>query len=947
MSSRNMESKTIQTETDLYRPRMSFDDDSDERVLIPPSMYGLGSLIKVWTESKIVSKTKQSFSVQNELRRKSIGLPVKDHFQIKKDDDIFGEEFPKNVTNLMNEENLWGAFYLFPEIFEDMYSPVVRVRSVKDVAELVGGVLTRDMVAACLSYIRRIPILCDYALIKLDLSSKHLINIDVLQHYKYLVYLDLSSNLLTQITVLSFLPYLQFLGVAFNRLNTVLEYETPQWFLSEVHYKYNSVKRIRDLTVFWSITILDLSHNNIKGISGLENLRYLRRLDLSFNHIQRLENLNHLRLLWLDLSYNNISSFEFGPNAGLWTLLHLEFLNLNENSLTSMKMFSYCTRLRELHVRNNRLSMLLELAVYMRQMKRLIVLDLRANPICSTPGYKDVVVNTFSMLLSLDAAEIDPIDQRSVMMDMKPEIKMHATRRLLRLLYIQQLSKSLVSPHVPPADTVDVPLVILVGHEGVGKGSLVRRLATECSSNMERAYLHTTAPYHFYNHYKETTREKFDDMLLAGDFLTYTEMDGESYGLSREEAFVKGGKVKIVSMDLLGALMLTLRGYRPYLILASCLDRRTLTKTQELRKTYRNASRERMAQETPFERSTLQVLLSGRIIITGIINEIIVGLKDEKEKSEFVMESECSLMMDSDARTKDNARRIDILALLHSDSTSIDDTLKHGEEERSLYSLFKESQGTDEYTSYVNSQNQAGSYQERVKRSVGEGRQSRSKQDKRSSSAMNSKGYVPESSKSSKSVTFTSQDADTGLCDPTGLMIEPELKEDKTDYSKTLHSISNKQPWATFPSHGSHLSVDSDLWLAFLTETGYLQASDVNARSADSGFHIECNLTKKDDDSLMRQIGIQTPTDEAIASIRDAYENIHRKQPGLFYDSVMMDNADEAFVKVRGIIKNIVNSQSTLKPMFDIDFPNLEDYPTVQKKLNLIRKEIAPQQLFY
>lgn len=41
-------------------------------------------------------------------------------------------------------------------------------------------------------------------------------------------------------------------------------------------------------------------------------------------------------------------------------------------------------------------------------------------------------------------------------------------------------------------------------------------------------------------------------------------------------------------MDLVGALMLRLRGYRPYLILATCLDRKTLTKTQELRKMYEN-----------------------------------------------------------------------------------------------------------------------------------------------------------------------------------------------------------------------------------------------------------------------------------------------------------------------------------------------------------------------
>lgn len=55
--------------------------------------------------------------------------------------------------------------------------------------------------------------------------------------------------------------------------------------------------------------------------------------------------------------------------------------------------------------------MLLELAVYMRQMKRLIILDLRANPICSVLGYKDVVINTFPILLSLDAEELNPIDQ--------------------------------------------------------------------------------------------------------------------------------------------------------------------------------------------------------------------------------------------------------------------------------------------------------------------------------------------------------------------------------------------------------------------------------------------------------------------------------------------------------------------------------------------------------
>lgn len=69
-------------------------------------------------------------------------------------------------------------------------------------------------------------------------------------------------------------------------------------------------------------------------------------------------------------------------------------------------------------------------------------------------------------------------------------------------------------------------------------GNLSRRLAKECSANIQLALRHTTASFHFVDHYIEITRSKFDDMLLAGDFLTYTEMDGESYGLSITFLFV-------------------------------------------------------------------------------------------------------------------------------------------------------------------------------------------------------------------------------------------------------------------------------------------------------------------------------------------------------------------------------------------------------------------------
>ncbi|XP_068618060.1 uncharacterized protein [Battus philenor] len=872
------------------------------------------------------------------------------------EEDILKEEFHAYVTNLMNEDQLWGCFYTFPELYSDVYSPVVRVKKLEDVPEIVEGVLTRDLVAVCLSYIKRVPILGDYVFIKLDLSSKLLTNIEVLQQYKYLVYLDLSSNLLTELSVLSYLPYLQFLSVSFNRLNTVLSYETPQWFLTEVHYKYNSIIKVRDLSEFWSLTVLDLSHNNIKHISGFENLRYLRHLDLSFNHIQRLENLNNLRLLWLDVSYNNISSFEFSQNVGLWTLLDLKYLNISENSLMCMKIFSGCTRLRELYARNNRLGILLELAVYLRQMRSLVVLDLRSNPVCSTPGYKDVIYTTFPLLINLDGETIDPVEQQYSKIQMITDVKIFSSRRLLRLLYIEQLSKATVSPFTPPADTTEVPLIIIVGYEAVGKGSLARRLAEECSSIIQLGLQHTTASHHFLGHYKNITRQKFDDMILAGEFLTYSEKNGESYGLSREEAFITGGKIRLVTMDLLGALMLKFRGRRPYLILASCANKSALFRRQQERKEARNTDNlKKLSMMLPQEISTLQVLLSGRIIITGILNEILFSLPDTKDHSEFMFASECSLKADSETRQEDhksNKGKYATLTLSSSSFRGYEELTANRSMEAggtSLYSLYK-SQGNGEYVSEANGQ--MSIHDRNSKRS--ETHPTNNKNDKNhntnksvdftkyTSSTWKGITVAQGSTKSSKSVTFTSQDIaelDEQNPDASGLLVEPQPDADAENI-KTGRSISTKLCSYLYPGLNAH---DSDIWLAFLVDAGVLQASEIVMEQSESTIAHE----KQDElEFLIRQIEHhQVPSESTTTNVRDDYEDIHRKIPGLFWDTISMDKPDFAFKKMKKIIHNIIDMQKNLHPMFNIDFANM-NYPTVQNRLKKICQQIAPNRLF-
>lgn len=47
----------------------------------------------------------------------------------------------------------------------------------------------------------------------------------------------------------------------------------------------------------------------------------------------------------------------------------------------------------------------------------------------------------------------------------------------MRLLYMQQLLPAKVPHQTPPADTTEVPIVVLVGYEAVGKGVLLPNVA--------------------------------------------------------------------------------------------------------------------------------------------------------------------------------------------------------------------------------------------------------------------------------------------------------------------------------------------------------------------------------------------------------------------------------------------------------------------------------------
>ncbi|CAH2043674.1 unnamed protein product, partial [Iphiclides podalirius] len=90
----------------------------------------------------------------------------------------------------------------------------------------------------------------------------------------------------------------------------------------------------------------------------------------------------------------------------------------------------------------------------------------------------------------------------------------------------------------------------------------------------------------------------------------------------------------------------------------------------------------------------------------------------------------------------------------------------------------------------------------------------------------------------------------------------------------------------------------------------------------------------------------QKPSESSTTNIRDDYEEIHRKIPGLFWDTISMDNPEFAFKKMKRIIQDIVNSQKHLEPMIDIDFINMSKYITAQNRLDKICRHLGSKTLF-
>ena len=98
-----------------------------------------------------------------------------------------------------------------------------------------------------------------------------------------------------------------------------------------------------------------MSGKGIDDLSGIERFHHLEKLNLGHNSIQNLLNLqlggSRDRLLWLDLSYNQIN--DLGP---LGDLSNLETLDLSGNQIENLQPLTRLKALRRLSLTGNPLN---------------------------------------------------------------------------------------------------------------------------------------------------------------------------------------------------------------------------------------------------------------------------------------------------------------------------------------------------------------------------------------------------------------------------------------------------------------------------------------------------------------------------------------------------------------------------------------------------------------
>ncbi|XP_076869491.1 protein phosphatase 1 regulatory subunit 42 isoform X2 [Brachyhypopomus gauderio] len=181
-----------------------------------------------------------------------------------------------------------------------------------------------------------------------------------------------------------------------------------------VLYLYdNQITHIRNLGFASNLTHLYMQNNNITCIQNLSSLQKLSKLFLGGNSITVVEGLEQLKeLTELHIEDQRLPAGEkllFDPCTVLSLSESLCVLNINKNNIDEVRDLAVLSKLTHFFAAENHLQDMQELVVVISQWPQLQKMDLRGNPVCQKPKYRDQLITVCRKLEDLDGKEINEL----------------------------------------------------------------------------------------------------------------------------------------------------------------------------------------------------------------------------------------------------------------------------------------------------------------------------------------------------------------------------------------------------------------------------------------------------------------------------------------------------------------------------------------------------------
>ncbi|XP_074981252.1 protein phosphatase 1 regulatory subunit 42 isoform X2 [Caretta caretta] len=184
-----------------------------------------------------------------------------------------------------------------------------------------------------------------------------------------------------------------------------------------VLYLYdNQIRQIHNLGFASNLTHLYLQNNRISCIENLTSLKKLEKLYLGGNFItvvEGLETFEELRELHVESQQLPLGEkLLFDPRTLHSLAKSLSVLNISNNNIDELGELALLENISHLIAVDNQLHHVKDLEFVLNKWTKLCRMDLKGNPVCRKPKYRDRLIIQSKTLESLDGKEIKDIERQ-------------------------------------------------------------------------------------------------------------------------------------------------------------------------------------------------------------------------------------------------------------------------------------------------------------------------------------------------------------------------------------------------------------------------------------------------------------------------------------------------------------------------------------------------------